>query len=1288
QDRIVDTIARAADDLRGEGYNIWLTAYVELDFDYDDLVANAAPGTMFSHPFERYYARYPHLWATVDGKPYVVIYGRCGRPELPTDSEGFRDYLRGKYGDIAALNERWGANFADFAAVEHLPDDIPGWQRAESVLYATRLMERQWAEVERILRERSGIPGAAICADVGRFMPSVAGYSAVTRILGGVHTYNDMGEPEEREIHRFAYARAAQHSGGLFFDHIKARYNDSVHRVPGFIYPADPFKFERWWVNALLHHTDKVQHPSWNEFWEGSNIEPSFEYGKYWVEKNELYSSVLAECMAATRERDLNSRLCVIFNEWAPFYYRKPADDLLGIVRALRQLDVPFDLLPEHLVTAEQLDGYRVIIAPTCGVGLGFNADDRPVMNVLRDWITTSHGRKLFLTRAPRWGELLGFSVLGPADAETLPNRTLIDVGTPADEEYIGGGWRGREDWGELRPDAPGYGSNRTIRWSNNEWSTMLLPTVPNQDHMLRIIAEWHYPCSGTVYVNDTEVGRFDQSGGAHELVFDVPASAVGRRQESHLDFHHNALWIPAEVKGAGDTSTLGIAVDVVDIAVKGHEQDEPVVSPATDDIVLSGDVFGEMQGAQMTIPILGGRDRLEVRDAEVVATYSDGSPKYIVSRLGHNQVLYDNGVSGTFVTAGLMRAVLRNWGHLPTPDLDLPEGMLLTTLPCDDAMLVAVSNARGDGEVAEFSLRLPALRDKPLVRVRRLDADGRPPAAREGTTMSGDPLLRDRVQYYGLYEIVRAPLSAELPELRMAPDGAYEVWVELKNAVDRKLAGRVWIEGPPSLTCKAAQFSLAPQGKGRVKLNLRTGDFWDWGRRTIRLKVDYGEGRVTSWHFAQALRPADLELATACFHVPAEGAQVAVELRNVGEAPARDVSVTVNGQTARAGVIAPGATGQAYVDVKPLQGAQAISISYRRESREVATEASIVIGELPPKEQGPVIVVSNPTSSERLGAWAELPVPLASGMGVYDGDKPVAFTNVGGASVFVDLGPGETKALSVRLGQFEAPTDLQVTHDATAGTVTMENSYLRLVWDESIGGALRSLVTLDDGVDYGAGSFAAEYRVGDDTVSQRSSRGAVRVLDSDRWGARVEATWEDDQIAVAQVWRLRAYQPYVELSVTVVPKELPRHATVTFLNSHLARNDLRRIYPGFTTLGEASGWKPEMESDHFGWKECHGPWVPPAWVAYMVDANNVRDALAIIPTTPDAISGFRQGFYPERKFEQPGAAKHCDIEVFAQPRGGPVTAEFVIYNFDGYWDKFEEFIADRESAPLASAVW
>jgi hypothetical protein len=651
---------------------------------------------------------------------------------------------------------------------------------------------------------------------------------------------------------------------------------------------------------------------------------------------------------------------------------------------------------------------------------------------------------------------------------------------------------------------------------------------------------------------------------------------------------------------------------------------------------------------------------------------------------VGGSEVIYENGTSGALMKPKLLRNLLRNWARIAAPQLTLPEGMLLTRLPCDDTTLIAVGNATGKS--SRFILRLPTRRDKPAVNIVRLDVDGESAAPME--VRSGRALLCDKLTYYGLYQVTQAPLRAHLPDLRLAPNGRYDVAVDLESAVDRELAGEVWIEGPPSLKCARAKFRLASRQSARVNLDLCTGDFLDGGRRAIRLKVDYGAGRATFWHFAQALRPAELRLATPCFQVPREGLQVAVELKNIGQAPAREVAIAIGDKTASAGDIAPGATGAAHIEVAPSPAQQRVRVSYRQELKRIESDESIVVAALPTKDEGPAVVVTNPSDRERPAAWAELPAPLPDGSAVFDGDRPLPLTGAGGAAVLVDLGSAQTKTL--RVGPqtpVQLPTDLRVARDDAARTVTIENSHLRLAFDENAGATLRSLVTLAQGIDYGAGSFGVEYCLGAHTIAQRCSPGRVQVMEHNRFGATVEATWEDSRLAVAQVWRLRAYQPFADLSVTITPKALPDEAAVTFLNSHLARNDLRRLFPGFTTLGENSGWTPETTAAHFGWKEYFGPWVPPAWAAYMVDANDVRDALAIIPTTPQAIAGFRQGFYPARKFEAPGIAKYCDIEVYAQPRRGPMTAQFVIYNFRGCWDQFAEFIADRDRAPVAVVV-
>ena len=182
------------------------------------------------------------------------------------------------------------------------------------------------------------------------------------------------------------------------------------------------------------------------------------------------------------------------------------------------------------------------------------------------------------------------------------------------------------------------------------------------------------------------------------------------------------------------------------------------------------------------------------------------------------------------------------------------------------------------------------------------------------------------------------------------------------------------------------------------------------------------------------------------------------------------------------------------------------------------------------------------------------------------------------------------------------------------------------------------------------------------------------------------------------QRWLISDEPPYLRLSVLASPRKAGERTVVALLNTHLRRNDIRRIYLGFTTLGENTGWKPETKALHFGWKEYWGSWVPDAWVALEASANNVQQGIALICATPKSVAGFRQGFYPQRPGGlppaidslaaapnspapqaapeyQPGTADFCEIEVYSLVENRPVQADFMIYCFDGYWDKFREFL-------------
>jgi hypothetical protein len=1221
QDAIIDAVASAARELRREGFNIWLTCYIEQDFNYDDLPSNSKPGAMLRHALERYYLRYPDVFATIGGKPFMVIYGRCGLPVLPVNHERFRSHLRARYGATASLNSKCRTRFKDFDSIAHDP-----------------------------------------------------------------------------------------RAGGLFFDHVKARYNDSVHRIPGFIYPAEPHMFDRWFVNALLHHADKVQQPSWNEFWEGSNIEPTHEYGKHWVQKNELYTSILRECVSSMRQADLRSPLAVILNEWAPFYMREPANDLWGIVNSLRRLGVDFVLLPESEVNSQNLRAFRVVIAPSCGVGFGLNSLGQPIEEVLRKWISTGKERRLFATRSPRLASSLGVAL---KEAEpTAPLRLLIDLGAENDERYIGGGWRGREDWGKRGKDIPGVSQRTTIRWTILKRSTLSFRIAPKHDYALTLYAHWHYPCAGRILVNDIEVGRFDEKPGVRMLRFNLPAKIVGESGDCNLDIVHDSLWAPAEVGRGDDPSTLGIAVDGVDIAASGHEED-PIKAPSAETRVrFLAPLFGAPAQTVKQIDAGETRDRIEAPNGRLLARYADGQPKYLLLRIGQNELLYDNGLTGTWVGPSEMASLLGRWAKLKAADAKASGDIFSTTLHAGNTDIIVASNRAA--KPASIELPLKAENGLPVVSVLRLAHDGHSfvDISREAVARKR---LRQAIRHYGVFQIARSPVSLWTPDIRLAPSEDRCVAAMLFNWTARPQKGAIWVEGPPSIRCSRVSFSLKPRGKAWVELTLRCGEFLDWGRRTLVFKIKTSAGIACFWKPARALKPADLILSRKAFHVPEQGRDIELSLSNRGESTARKAAIEIGGSTVSFDDIEIGAASSRRVRLSPAPQPYECRIIFFQGNRKVESVVPVVVAPLGPTG---ATTVTNPLPVERVAVVpielpASMPQPLREPIMLTDGTENFPVTSVMGAHGLVKLGPYQTRYLSIAAPQQKpAAEGFQVSSSDLGtgrGTAAVSTPHFSLVWDEALGGTLRCFI-LSNGRDYGAGSFGVEYRLGDRIVEQTSRPGKLSVW-RDEFGAAVHCQWSDERISVGQSWFIRATEPYIELGVEVRPYSLDR-TVVAILNADLRRNDLRRIYPGFTTLGEASGWTPDRKELHFGWKEYWGPYTPDAWVAYSQDANNVQEAIAIIPRSRGAISGFRQGFYPQRPAGlppavdshlaapaapsyqavppyQPGTADKCEIELYRTVgNSAAFDSRFVIYTFSGRWDAFKDFIALLDNQPLVSFAY
>jgi hypothetical protein len=387
------TVLKAAEKVRALGYPIFIGYYQDgTNFAMRDFWRNISE-RRDTYRWLRDYARSP-AWTWLFGKPFQMVYARNGMPELTVDHEGFQTWLHQRYGTIDELNAEWGTRFRDFSEIRMNFNTI-GFQRAMSIAYQYERWQRDWEKLEQLVRDELGLPGLKVSFDVGYTPFRNFGFERFARVFGGPHSYAGIfGQPHEQDAERFLQIAVAKKCGTVFFDHLKHRYADWNIRVPGFAYPSQLpalpvpcHTFDRFWVGNLLRRTDGVLHLSWNEWWEGSNLEPSFEGGKHFCEANLLYSTIWQLTYRDGGRETRDGEIGLLVNDWIFEHGGGDAADLYNAVQGLRAVNAPFEIVLQSEATLEKLRRYRVLVAPAGGVSFGFNAKGERIDEVLRTWL-------------------------------------------------------------------------------------------------------------------------------------------------------------------------------------------------------------------------------------------------------------------------------------------------------------------------------------------------------------------------------------------------------------------------------------------------------------------------------------------------------------------------------------------------------------------------------------------------------------------------------------------------------------------------------------------------------------------------------------------------------------------------------------------------------------------------------------------------------------------------------------------------------------------------------------
>jgi hypothetical protein len=938
------TVMRVAEALRGEGYDLWMSYYQDGEnFDVTDFTRNVSEKRDV-YQWLRDFSRSP-VWPRLGGRPFQLVYSRNGSPVPTTDHVAYRAWLQRRYPDLAALNRDWGTRYGAFSEIR-INTGTRGPERATSIEFICESWRKNWAALDGLVQKEFGLPGMVASFDVGYAPFRNFGYIGLTRALCGPHSYGGIfADPTAEDTDRYIQAQVAKHYDSIFLDHLKNTYHDWNIRVPGTAYLPDPYNFDRFWTGALMRRSEALLHLSWNEWWEGSNLEPSLEFGKTYCEKNLFYATLMKRCFPYLRSVHQQARIALVLNDYALRCGARDAADLQHTVAALRRLNADFDLLPDDLVTAAELARFKAVIAPACGVGFGRNREGAPVLDLLLAWADA--GGALMLSGEPALAARLGCVVAAPPPgaAPVAPGPDLnvfVDVGGDGDAEFLRTGFSFPENWVKLPEGKFGAGLPQTVRWTpaDGPATEFFLPASPRRDHVLRFAGGAVWPNRITVRVSNADVGTLAVQPGQQEYELAIPAAAVGDSGGVSVELVYAEQNVPGQKDPEhykDEARVCNLALDWLQLStanIPAHTQ-TPRFERPTAQVEFTDPLYGALAGTRVAVPVLS-HPALTHPQARVTARYGSGQARELVLPHGKGRILHVNGSLADF-------AVTTPKAPDPVSDTDVAywERVLAGFADCPAARFVSGRGVGGERLVAGeidllFALRYDRerkgtvtlsvpVRDVPLAEARALSVDGRPaaPTRDPATGMmdltpptgpdgeGGDSLRANRspagdrwtvelpLGYYGVFAFVHAPAALWRSPFECVPGETREVPVGVKNLTQTPVELELELTSViPTVKGRPVKVGLGPGEEKAVALPVTIAESADWGRKTVTIEMRWA-GRTA--YFVRTLvvhSLPDVRLSSTMEAQAQPLLRVRCETNPWGQvAAARNVKLTVAGQ-------------------------------------------------------------------------------------------------------------------------------------------------------------------------------------------------------------------------------------------------------------------------------------------------------------------------------------------------------------------------------------------------------
>lgn len=296
--------------------------------------------------------------------------------------EGFREWLKGRYGDIEALNKAygtvfWSQEYGDWSEIHPPTPPFGNCNRALALDWFRFRSESMVGYLElqvEILKKMSpgkfvttNLPGAlhssVNCFDMGSRLDFMS-WDCYPRFAGG-------GEAAQTSLQHDA-ARMMSRDGRFWVMELQAGPTDGYHSFP-IGYTPEPGELRKWAYQAIAHGAEGVVYFRWRtacfgreQYWHGI-LNHDGEVNRRYLEVKGLGEELerIAGEVAGTR---FDSEVAVLFSYdslWATliergFYYADYYSQVLASYRELWKLGVNIDVIPP---TAD-LSRYRVVFAP------------------------------------------------------------------------------------------------------------------------------------------------------------------------------------------------------------------------------------------------------------------------------------------------------------------------------------------------------------------------------------------------------------------------------------------------------------------------------------------------------------------------------------------------------------------------------------------------------------------------------------------------------------------------------------------------------------------------------------------------------------------------------------------------------------------------------------------------------------------------------------------------------------------------------------------------------------